>query len=332
MQEARKRGFHGGRSFRFTGPTSFRPRRSAARSSGPVELVSSVARVFAAPAPGWPSARHVSPDLLVAARGIEAFQHGEITPVIGEVHISNTMLSLYGLHEHPVAETLLRANDDDIGAIRVAPVESRSVVGRGDLMSWSPRDLHLEMGSSRSWNPAGQVLRAADLWVERRDTGLTVVERKTGRAFDIIAFLEQYLNFAASTHFKPHPRGGRVPRITVDGVVWGRERWEVDPKTFPVVADRSAQLVAARRWARDLRLPRYIFYKIPEETKPIYADFTSPIFVELMASMARKASALVISEMLPSVDEMWLPDSAGATYSCELRLVTVDPVAWQLPG
>lgn len=161
---------------------------------------------------------------------------------------------------------------DDQAACGKFPSDQRAC----SLATVMPRDLHLEMGSSRSWRPAGQVLRAADLWVERRDTGLTVVERKTGRELDIIA-----------------------------------------------LADRIAQLVAARRWARDLRLPRYIVYKIPEETRPIYADFTSPILVELMASMARKASALVITEMLPSVDESW---------PCELRLVTVNPVAWQPPG
>jgi len=295
------------------------------------ELAASVAEQFAAPSPGWPSARHIAPDLLVAARGSEAFGRGEFTPVIGEVHITNTMLSLYGLHEHPEAPTMLLANDEDIGTIRVAPVESRTMVGRGDLMSWSTRDLHLEMGSSRSWRPPNQVLRAADLWVEKRGVEVMIVERKTGRAFDAIAFFEQYLNLAAGGHFKPHPRGRHVPRITIGGVVVARERWELDPATFPIATERDEQMVATRRWARALGLPRHAFYKVPEETKPVYVDFTSPIYIELMASLVRKASALVVGEMLPSVGETWLPDSIGDTYSCELRLITVDPIMWRPP-
>ncbi|HWU88114.1 MAG TPA: hypothetical protein VN253_12595, partial [Kofleriaceae bacterium] len=84
--------------------------------------------------------------------------------------------------------------------------------------------------------------------------------------------------------------------------------------------------------ARAHRLPRFVFYKVPHETKPCYLDLDSPHYVDHLAHLARKASELAVSEMLPAIDQMWLPDERGACTSCELRLVAVDPEPWREPG
>ncbi|HEX8112720.1 MAG TPA: hypothetical protein VF516_33545, partial [Kofleriaceae bacterium] len=91
------------------------------------------------------------------------------------------------------------------------------------------------------------------------------------------------------------------------------------------------RFIQARAWARSAGLPRRLFVKVPEETKPLFLDLASPTFVELAARMVRKAQAVSISEMLPDLDELWLCDAEHRRYTSELRLVAVDPEPW-LPG
>jgi hypothetical protein len=284
---------------------------------------------FAAPAPGWPSARHVAPDVMIAARGLDALRRGDLVPVIGEVHIGNKLLSLYGLQECPDPAVWIAANDVDLGTGRVSPVESRRLAGRADTVHWSTGDLNVETGASRSWRPRHQILRAADLVVENHAGALIVLDRPSGRRFDIIAFFEQYLVALTSGHFKLQSASPRMPRVTIDGVIVSRAQWTFVSEDLSVArGDRAAQFETVRAWAREHGLPRYVFVRVPHETKPIYVDFESPLFVELMLTFVRKAAEITIVEMVPAPDETWLPDHDGKTYACELRLVAVDPVAW----
>ena len=56
----------------------------------------------------------------------------------------------------------------------------------------------------------------------------------------------------------------------------------------------------------------------------------SAVSVRLLAKAARRASEdgeqrrLTITEMLPDLDQLWLPDADGELYTAELRLVAVD--------
>jgi hypothetical protein len=67
------------------------------------------------------------------------------------------------------------------------------------------------------------------------------------------------------------------------------------------------------------------------EQKPFFVDFNSPVLVEILAKMVRRTSdssqsdSLVsCSEMLPTLNQTWLPDAAGNSYACELRMVALD--------
>jgi Lantibiotic dehydratase, N terminus len=288
--------------------------------------------VFAAPSPGWPAARHVAPDLLFAARGLAALHRGELVPVVGEVHVGNTLLSLYSFQECPDPAAWIAASDADLGTGRVSVVEGRRLAGRADAVNWSKGDLQLETGPSRAWRPREQVLRVADLVVENRAGTLVVVDHVSGRSFDVIVFFEQYIETLGRGHFKPQPSGTRLPRVTIDGVIVSRAQWTLMPDAIPRPAgDRATQFAVIRRWAAELGLPRHVFVRVPHEVKPMYIDFESPLFVEVLMSLVREASTVTIVEMVPAPDETWLPDHAGQTYACELRLVAVDPVAWRAP-
>ncbi len=299
------------------------------------ELHDRVQELFAAPHPGWPSARYQSPDILVAAAGGQAFARGEYRPVIGELHIgTNTLLPLFALEQHQDPQSLLAARRVDLPAPTVVPVETREGTTRADHLSLASDDFSLELGYARSWRSPGQTLAAADLVVSRGAAGLRVCSRDGVHAFDIVEFLEQYLVFACLGHFSILAKAPHLPRLTIDGVVVQREAWTFEPEQlgFARATTPADRFTEVRRWAHAHRLPRHIFYKVPEEPKPYFADLASPPYVELLSKVVRSASSLSLSEMLPEFGDLWLSDNDGELYTCELRLAAVDPQRWRPPS
>jgi hypothetical protein len=293
-------------------------------------LEPAVLRAFAAPCPGWPAARHHSPDVLIAAAGVDAVNRGDFLAVLGEVHVGiNSLLvpAVPNAAGDPDAPFALR--DLDLGQPCVAPVWSRRR-SRIDYYSRSPGDFDLELAAARSWRPRAQVLALADLVLEEAG-GALVVRTRDGRvAFDAIAFLETYLLGSSFSEFGLLG-GRRAPRVVVDGVVLVRERWgwPAAELAFARAGEAGERFAQARAWAREAGLPRRVFLKIPEETKPLFLDLASPTFVELAARMVRKAEAVSISEMLPDLDALWLIDAERRRYTSELRIVAVDPEPWR---
>jgi hypothetical protein len=283
------------------------------------------------PGPGWPVARHLSPDILICARNVEALQRGDCTFVLGELHIGNTMISNAFLEQSPEPDALLRAHSHDLVTRCVAPVEAKELATRADRVPRLPDDFHLELGHSRSWRPREQVLRAADLVIQEHDNVLEVIDPARGHRFDVIAFLEQYLTFATSSHFKLAPHGGYRPRVTIDRFVVMREQWVLQASDFAFVGATTPELrfEGARKWARSHDFPRWVFAKAPHERKPIYVDFDSPHLVELLAKVLRQATEVTITEMLPAPMEAWLPDAQGQSYTSEIRMVAVDALTWR---
>jgi hypothetical protein len=284
------------------------------------------ARSFAAPGPGWPSAIHHSPDLMIAASSVDATNRGDFIVVLGEVHVASVTLAPWMARQHPDPGVI----DALIGRDRTLPVVeavvSKERATRSDRFSTLPIDFDLEIGGARSWRPRAQVLEAGSLVVELEGESLIVKTRDGARSFAIEQVVDGFLSNEVTSHFKLLPSLRHRPRVTLDGLVLGREAWrfEAGDLGFAAVDDPLDRLVAVRRWALQHRLPRYVFYRVPTETKPMYLDFESPHYIELFVHHAKATSELEVSEMLPAVDDVWLVDRAGARYSCELRVVAVD--------
>jgi hypothetical protein len=309
--------------------------RAQRRLEVPLSSMSRAREVFAAPNPGWPSARHHSPDLMIAARSVDAVNRGEYLVVAGEFHVALATAVVPAVaHQHPDPGELVALLEGDRVSVCVEPVVSKERATRANMFSLHSRDLALELGATASWRPRSQVLEAGSLVVEPAGDSVRVRSRVDGRTFALEQVFDHSLSAEGSAHFPLLPHGSHTPRVTVDGFVIQRETWrfEIENLDFLHVDDQLDRMLAIRRWARAHELPRFVFYKIPEETKPCYLDLDSPDFIELFVHLARKASTISISEMLPSVDEVWLPDADGKHYTCELRIVAVDPVAWPDPG
>jgi hypothetical protein len=286
---------------------------------------------FAAPGPGWPRARHHSPDLMIAARSAEEVARGGGLAVLGELHVAtNTLLMAHAVAMHPDRRVLVAEWAADMGEGMVSPVQASA--DRASFVTPSPRDYHVELGRAPSWRARDRVLHGGDLYCEQAGERLVVRSRAGAFEVDLIAFMDHYLSAAAAPHYRLLPRRHHWPRITLDRLVVSRERWHQTRRDFEeIVASAQTSYEAVYRWARRLGLPRFVFATVPPEPKPIYVDLGSPVQAEIFVAYLRNADELGLSEMLPGHDELWLGDAQGQRYTSELRVVATDPRRWA-PG
>jgi hypothetical protein len=298
------------------------------------DLTRRAQQLFAALQPGWPRARHHSPDLLLSARSIEAIQRGDYSVVLGELHLSAiTLLSPPLLHQHPRPKRLIQAQECDLPEPGIAPVSPGTLGGlRTELTSLARHDLHLETDTTPSWRPRSQVVSVGELVVDELDDALIVRTHDGRLAFDVIAFFECFL-ISNLGPFTVVPPATHTPRVYLDGLIVSREQWRFGADSLPLhrADDPFDEFVRVRLWMRDTGLPRHVFVKTPLEPKPVFIDFDSPVLVGELLRLARQAGHVSLSEVLPALDELWLHDAAGNRYTSELRLALVDPLPWRPP-
>ncbi|WP_235037185.1 lantibiotic dehydratase [Actinomadura sp. K4S16] len=297
------------------------------------DLRAEAARLFAAERPGWAGARIHSPDLCVRAPSVEAMAAGEFTLVLGEMHTAWPTLDCALFTErHPDPERLRDAAAEDIGP-QFRPL----------YPTWWPRytariapvlgvtDHQLAFTAAPGADPA-RVLPLVALTVSEREGALEVTGpdglRRPLR--EVFALLFGWLGTEA---FKLAGTGPHNPRLTLDRLVVARETWRTTVGGTGIVpAHGPREYLAARRLRRSLGMPERVFAKVGTEVKPVYVDFTGPRYVSSFATLLRTAREssgddvpVVFTELLPDLDESWLPDAAGRRYSCELRLQLCDP-------
>jgi hypothetical protein len=296
------------------------------------ELARGVDLLFAAPCPGWPLARFHAPDLMIAAADPEAVARGDSLVVLGEVNVAlNPHFAQVAIAQHPDPDDLYRTLALDMPETTLTPVEAKANYSRVSHLPWKNTDPHLELGTARSPHERSRVLAIADLIVEEQGGTLWVETRTRDARFHVMVALQQQLTLVSCTTFQPLPALPHLPRVTAGGLVINRERWRFDPQRLSFLAgrDRADRFEAARRFARTHRIPRFAFYRVPEEIKPCLLDFESPTSIDSFAVNARQASDLWIAEMLPDVGGCWLRDREGRRYTSELRMPVVDPEPWR---
>ncbi len=290
--------------------------------------------LFAAPGPGWPTARYHSPDIMLAAPNVEAIARGDYQIVLGELHMGvNSLEQEIFLDDHPDPKKLLDAMAVDLRRGRVTPTiptamsSSRMAFG----ISHHPEDATLEFEAARSFRSRAQTLSIGDLVVQETGGHLIVRTRDGRKQWDIIAFLDVVISDATVSLL---PAAPHIPRITLDGVVVWRESWSLTPEEL-AFAHRETPLErfkGAHELARARNLPRFLFAKVSAEKKPFYLDLESPVYVEIFTQLVRRSTTVTVSEMLPEPEQCWLPDAENNTYTSELRIIAVDPKHWQPPS
>jgi hypothetical protein len=314
-------------------------RRRISVSSAP--LARAVQREFGAADVPWRSAVHHSPDILIAAASPEAVRRGEFLLVLGELHLAvNSLDNRFFVQHHDNPRRLLAAAEADAGGQRIyaaLPKSSPYVSSR----VWPPVALLSAQYTYWAWSaetcsvePPGPVLAAGSLVVRRRDGAPRVVCAETGTEYDLLEVIGEILSTAVVNAFRPFPPAPHNPRLTVDRLVISRESW-----TFPAagtawafVKDEAARYAAARAWRARHGLPERVFAVLPVERKPVGVDFTSLALINILGKEIRRtaeagAPAFSVSEMLPDLAQMWLPDRAGQRYASEFRLIAFDETA-----
>jgi len=295
---------------------------------------------FAASQPGWRQARYHSPDVMIAATDVEAIRRGDYLFVLGEMHLAcNTLSSALFVEQHPAKEELLGyvAHDFPEPGISLVTPKQWPLQTLRTLRQLIPRnDYRVEFTFDSIAPPGSELLPVSELVVEESAEGLMGRTRDGSKSFDILDSFGEALSHLVVNSLKILPAAPHTPRITVDRMVISRESWTFKAAElwFAFEKDEAERFLAVRRWTHSHGMPRFAFVKAPVETKPMYVDFASTIYVDVLAKLIRRTAehqageeTITFREMLPGSDETWLPDANGQTYTSEFRFVAVDLTA-----
>ena len=300
------------------------------------ELRGRVAVTFAAPRTEWSAARYHSPDVMIAAESVDAIRRGQYCFVLGELHVAtNTMSAAPLVSQHPSPEDLFQAIAVDLPRPRVVPVlpKNAPVPRRAAPVLCSPEDFLLAFGDGAPGIPPARLLPTSALVVEASGPDLFVRTRDHQHRFDIIEFFGSVLAGTIIDQFKLFERMDHTPRVSIDRLVVQRESWSIPAAEMAFAFERheSDRFLEARRFQQQYQMPRQVFCKVPVEMKPVYLDFNSATYVRLLAKLIRRSveedgegARVTVTEMLPGIEEVWLPDSEGNHYTSEFRFVALD--------
>ncbi len=281
------------------------------------------------------AAPHHSPDRQVCAAGPDALARGEFLVVLGELHTAWASFDCdVFTPAHPDPERRRAARAEDRGTRRGPPQFPADWPRRTSRVAESlagPTDVRLAFASAPGAG-VDHVLATTALQVSDVD-GQLVATDPDGASWPLIEVFSQLIAIHAVDAFKLTSPAPHTPRITVDRLVVNRETWRTTAGATGLAAVKGERdrYLAVRRWRLAMGLPDAVFVKLGTETKPCYADLTSPHYAGLLCTMVRSAVAdggpdvpIVISELLPGPDQAWVPDAAGHRYVSELRLHIVD--------
>lgn len=290
--------------------------------------------LFPGGGPAWSVAHQLSPDLLVAAAGNEAFRSGEFSLVLGEIHSSNTFLASCFVSQHPNPCELSSALERDAwGRLVVFPqMLAENWTQRMTPAIFPEAAYQYEFTDVLPESRTCRGLPAGSLVVVAENGRLVARTRDSRLSFDAIELFSNHLNQVCSAiASRPLRPAARTPRVTLDSVTICRESWRFDAADldFFRLQDDAERYLEIRRWARRHELPRHCFYRVSSERKPVFLDLDSAVLVDLFVRQLRSAdrkgdqATVVISEMLPRPDQLWLTDADGNLYTSELRMVAV---------
>jgi lantibiotic biosynthesis dehydratase-like protein len=311
------------------------PPGTSSVTASSAELAGPAAELFPPLRPRTRAARIHSPDLHICAASPEAMARGDFTVVVGELHAGwPTLDNVMFTARHPDPASLVAAAAADIGSqfrplyptwwprytARIAPVLGVS-------------DHQLAFTHAPGADPV-RLLPITAVTVHERDGALAATARD-GRSWPLLEVFALLVAWAGSETFKHISAGPHSPRVTIDRLVIARETWRTSIGASGLTATgRLPEYLAARRLRRALGLPDQVFAKVSTEVKPVYLDLTSPRYVSAFCTMLRTArqaagdeTGIVFTEMLPRVQDAWVPGPGGQRYFSELRIQLRDPAA-----
>lgn len=277
----------------------------------------------------WTRSVYFSPDVLIAARGPEAIEQGILHGVLGEVHITNSLLWSALFAQHPDQRSVIDALAADAEGQTVMSVQQPKAgwIARMNVAAHAPSAWRYEYEADLPSLAGCRAAPAGKFFAAQRDGVVKLCARDGSVEVDAVElFVGPVCRQVNRIVAEFLPRSSHQQRIAIGDLVIARERWYLMPGMMPFLQARDPArcYAAARAWAGECRMPDAVFYKSPAERKPCYLDWRSPLYVEIFVKLMKRLrpdAQIRIEEMLPSFDELWLTDALGASYTSELRIV-----------
>jgi hypothetical protein len=279
-----------------------------------------------------------APDIMLAAADADSINRGDFKIVLAEVHpvIVPTQLHFYAYHPQAsaVAQIARKALESTFASTEEAILASTRISKITESGLQRVR-VHQEW-VARSENAEDVPIAELDAELPDQDS-CSLRIRGTERHLYLKRplFVDQPMPAVLGVFERPEVWATEIdvaehlPRIEVDGIVIQRERWRFGSANIPTSnADRDsfdfyASLVA---WQQKHELPEYVFGRAlgRGEVKPFLIDFASPLSCIAFVRECHGAAGMVVTEMFPGPDQLWLRGPEGA-FTSELRLSAYSP-------
>jgi hypothetical protein len=265
-----------------------------------------------------------SPDIMLVARDPAALVTGDFQVVIGECH-DTLMIWGWALCFHPQRQAVEAAAAD---LLREAsgPHQLANLLAskRVKIVPFEFPGSTIEMLASSQKAPADRIpITEVETMVDHGCPTLCTPDRPSIMIHNGELPTLAHDLFAPPRVVQPPLRlSGHTPRILLGKAVIQREQWRVERAALLPRRYRGVSfdlMYDYRRAARRLGLPRYVFVRIAGERKPVLIDRDNYFLLELLDYLLAEGTEALISEMLPSPDQLWLRDGAEA-FCGELRL------------
>lgn len=295
----------------------------------------------------------MSPDLLFSAH---PSVQGQMHVTLGEIHHGITM---DGWMLDPFPEG--HAISADIASIKTAQTAAQSGKRRmanlvlARHMKAAPQiyeGLVVEL-SGRAARPGQPPISLADLVVERKKDMLVL--RVAGDPdprpvmFHAPAFgysPEAFRGFALFTapilalpDLVPGtgteaPKTTTTPQIATQihsrlgrsGFTIYRRHWRLDTDRLLAIRDDENTQRKFATWRAALKsanVPRHTFVRSSSEPKPVFLDFDSPLLMEAVLGTVQPGDRIMMNEMLPGPDALWLSNASAAERTSEFRFLII---------
>jgi hypothetical protein len=304
------------------------------------DLRAKVSSIFNAARPGWSGATYHSPDVMIAAPDVDSIRAGDYILVLGELHLAvHTLRGAFAVSQHPSPRDMYAAMEYDVPAPHIFPVPRKSWPGlttRTAITLVPDNHFSVEVSpDSVSPMERSRTLPISAFVVEISGGEVVVRSRDRSISLTAVEFLSELLSLQLADRLRILPRLPHTPRVMIDRLVITRESWRIPASDISFIHEKeeSARFYQAHEWRKSLDLPRLVFARVPVEPKPVYVDFASPVYVELLCKMIRRVLAsdhpekqVELSEMLPAPEQNWLRDASGQKYTSELRIIVSDQI------
>ncbi|GFJ93751.1 hypothetical protein Prum_073930 [Phytohabitans rumicis] len=201
------------------------------------DLAGPIREAFPAPGGGWPTARYLSPDVMIAATSTEAIGRGDFELVLGELHVAiNTLGAALYVNQHPSPAELFELTDRDHPRPRLIPSTAKENRARlSTRIRYSlvrPEDYQVALTDVTTDPGRPGTVNSADVLVQARDSRLVAV-LPDGGEFDLLDAFAHVLTTLVMDRWRILPERDHTPGSPLAASSWPGKPGGSHPATWP---------------------------------------------------------------------------------------------------